>query len=340
MSDTGIPSASGGAVKRIALSAVRLAILFVLALCTMPTLTSAQVPPRFYWKTLIGTNGVPLIYLSMSGNANPQDPAYLVTVDTEFDAELFIVGYGKMLPVFKRSAMLAFLQPMGRIDSETTVLGVTTNERASGYGDPMVELAINLVGPPPIRNIPDLLRYEPGFSLDLIVDVAFPIGEYDENAGVNIGQNRWFGRLGAPIVWQFGPWVPGRRTTLDLLPSLWLFGDNDEFQGTTLKTDPMFQLEAHLTRDFTETFWGSLDATWVTGGESTIGSGPSGESLNNLGVGFTLGYALSEKMQLTIGYMPTISDSAPDDLRMDVFRISLVYGWHKLIEGMERLGAE
>ena len=45
-------------------------------------------------------------------------------------------------------------------------------------------------------------------------------------------------------------------------------------------------------------------------------------------------------MQLTIAYMPTISDSAPDDLRMDVFSISLVYGWHKLLEGMRRLGAE
>ncbi len=340
MSDAGTLGASGSAGRRFALSAVRLATLFVLALCAVPTLATAQTPPRFYWKTLIGSNGVPLIYQSISGNANPLDPAKVVTVNTEFDAELFVVGYAKILPLFKRSAMLAFLQPMGRIDSETTVAGLTTNQRASGYGDTMVEFAINLVGRPPIKNIPDLLRYEPGFSLDLIVDVAFPIGEYDENAQVNIGQNRWFGRVGAPIVWQFGPWVPGRRTTLDLLPSLWLFGDNDDFQGNTLKTDPMFQLEAHFTRDFTETFWGSLDATWVTGGESTIGSRPPGESLNNVGVGFTLGYPLSENVQLTIGYMATISDSAPDDLRMDGFRISFVYGWHRLIEGMGRLGTE
>jgi len=37
---------------------------------------------------------------------------------------------------------------------------------------------------------------------------------------------------------------------------VWLFGTNDDYVGQTLKTDPMFQLDAHLTRDFTETFWG------------------------------------------------------------------------------------
>ena len=32
---------------------------------------------------------------------------------------------------------------------------------------------------------------------------------------LNLGQNRWYGRVGAPMVWQIGPWVPGRRTTFE-----------------------------------------------------------------------------------------------------------------------------
>ena len=197
-----------------------LAALFFVALCLVPTLSSAQVPPRFYWKTLGGTNGVPLIYLSMSGNANPLDPTHRPNANVGFEAEVFIAGYAKMLPLFGRSAMLALLQPMGRISAGATGAGSSTSQQTSGFGDPMVEFAINLVGPPPIKNIPDMLRYEPGFSLDLIVDVAFPIGEYDEDETLNLGQNRWYGRLGAPIVWQFGPWVLGRLSTLELLPSL------------------------------------------------------------------------------------------------------------------------
>jgi len=36
---------------------------------------------------------------------------------------------------------------------------------------------------------------------------------------LNLGQNRWYGRVGAPIVWQLGAWVPGRRTPLEFLPA-------------------------------------------------------------------------------------------------------------------------
>lgn len=311
--------------------------LTLLAFVMMSAPSFAQAPPRFYWKSLMGSNGVPIIYQSLSGNANPFDPAYAVNANAEFDAEIVIAGYAKMFPVFDRSALLAFLLPMGRISSETTVDGLTVNDNAEGFGDPMIEFGINIIGPDPIRNIPDMVRYEPGFSLDVIVDLAFPIGEYDEDETLNLGQNRWYGRLGTPIVWQLGAWVPGQRTTAELLPSIWWFADNDDFQGMTLETDPLFQVEAHLTRDLTETFWGSLDATWISGGESTIG-GMGNEAPDSFGIGFTVGYQISESFQLTFGYKSTVNDSDPSDLHMDGFYISLMNGWHSIIEGMNRLG--
>jgi hypothetical protein len=101
----------------------------------------------------------------------------------------------------------------------------------------------------------------------------------------------------------------------------------------------MFQLDAHLTRDFTEQFWGSLDAAWYTGGKTSI-NGVSGESLNNLGVGLTLGYSINDNLSVTVGYMSTVSDSDPGDLQMDKFMVSLVYGWHPMVQGMKRLKSE
>jgi hypothetical protein len=316
----------------------RLAVIFAFAVI-LPTLASAQVPPRFYWKSLMGSNAVPVIYQSLSGNANPLDPAHVVSDNANFEADVAIVGYAKLLPLFDRPAMLAVLVPTGRVTATGTVAGNTINQSASGYGDPMVEFNINLIGPDPIMNIPDILRYEPGFSLDLIVDLAIPIGEYDKDQAVNIGQNKWYGRIGAPMVWQIGAWVPGRRTTLEMQPSVWFFGDNDDFVGQNLETDPMFQVEAHLTRDFTEHFWGSLDTVWITGGKSTI-NGQSGSSLDNIGLGYTLGYQITENIQLTFAYAATINDSDPTDLQMDGFRISFIFGWHPLIEGMGRLSSE
>jgi len=307
------------------------------ALATLgPDRASAQIPPRFYWKSLSGGNAVPLIFQSLSGNANPMDPAYVVSPNSSVDANVLIAGYARTMTLFDRSVTLAVLEPMGRISGNATVFGVNYSQEANGFGDPMAEMGINLIGPPAIRTIPDMLRYEPKFSLDVIVDIAVPVGEYDSSQPLNLGQNRWYGRIGAPIVWQFGPWVPGRRTTLELLPSAWIYSDNNDYVGQTLSTDPMFQLEAHLTRDFTGHFWGSLDSTYMAGGKSTVGTVP-GDALNNLGIGFTLGYHINDNIGLTVGYMATVNDGSPTDLRMDGFRLSFVYGWHATVEGQKRL---
>ena len=313
------------------------AILALAIICPMFAL--AQLPPRFYWKSLSDANAVPVIFQSISGNANPMDPAYVVSPNSSVDANILVAGYAKMLPLFDRTLTLAVTEPMGRISGTTGIGGENFSQEANGFGDPMAEVGINLIGPKAIRTIPDLLRYEPKLSLDVIVDVAFPIGNYNDTQSLNLGQNRWYGRVGAPIVWQIGPWVPGRRTTLEGQPSVWAFTDNNNYVGQTLSTDPMFELEAHLTRDFTDKFWGSLDTTWFTGGKSTI-NGVSGSSLNNLGVGFTLGYQITDNLSLTAGYMATVNDSAPTDLRMDGFRISITYGWHKIVEGQKRLKSE
>ena len=321
--------------ESVARSMVALASVLAIGALFLPQ-ASAQVPPRFYWKTLSGANAVPVIYNSISGNTNPFDPAHIVAPGANIDATLAIGGYARTFTLFDRAALAAVLLPMGRISGQVTAGALSANQAARGFGDPTFELDVNLIGPPAQKNLVDVVRYEPGFSLDLILDLAVPIGEYDNSRSLNLGQNRWYGRVGAPIVWQLGAWVPGRRTTLEFLPAVWLFGTNDDFVGQTLETDPMFQVDAHLTRDFTDRLWGSLDSVWYTGGKASV-DGVEGEELDNLGVGLTLGYQINDSLGLTFGYKSTINDSAPGDLQMDGFMISLVSGWHPIIEGARRL---
>ena len=311
----------------------------VFVMMMFPSTSDAQAPPRFYWKNLIGGNAVPLIYMDISGNANPLDGAQFVIPESNISASIALGGYARTFTLFNRPAMAAVLLPMGRVSGEGSLFGKTFSQSTSGYGDPTLEFVIGLIGPPPIKNIPDAMRYEPGFSLDLLVDLIVPIGEYDEDEALNMGLNRWYGRVAAPIVWQLGSWVPGRRTTLEFLPSIWLYGDNNDFVGHQLSTDPKFQVEGHLTRDFHKHLWGSVDMNYVSGGKSSI-DGVSGEDLDMLGMGFTLGYHINDNIQFTAGYMASMNDSAPTDLRMDMFKLSLVFGWHPLVEGMKRLGGD
>ncbi len=312
----------------------KIALLAMIALCTQQIFS--QTPAHFYWKTLAGANGVPLIVESINGNTNPFDPSHNVNPGAYVNATMAMVGYAKFLPLFDRATMISVIFPMGHISAETIIAGGTSKQVAKGFGDPMLEFDINIIGPKAQMSLPDLMRYEPGFSLDLMMDLAFPVGEYNDTLALNLGQNRWYGRIGAPIVWQIGPWVPGRRTTLEFLPAVWLFGDNTDYLGKTMKTDPIFQLDAHLSRDLTHNFWASLDGVWYNGGQATVDT-TKGTKLNNIGLGITLGYQINENINLTFGYKSTINDDAPDALRMDGFMVTFVYGWHPLIEGVKRL---
>ena len=115
------------------------AMVAVAILC--PMIVLAQVPPRFYWQSLAGANAVPLIYQSLSGNANPMDPAHYVSPDVSgsVDANVAIVGYAKMLPLFDRTLTLAVLEPVGRISGDAIVRSgndsTIVSQDANGFGD-------------------------------------------------------------------------------------------------------------------------------------------------------------------------------------------------------------
>jgi hypothetical protein len=324
-------------IKFISMRAGNFSIaLFIVMLCVSISTMAQGDGARFYWKGLMGTNAVPVIANSMEGNTNPFDPSYNVIPGAEFEAVMGMPGYAKFLPVGKRSAMVSVLVPVGRISGNLNLSGLDYSATARGFGDPMLQFSMNIIGPKAIMNIPDMLRYKPRFSMDIIGSLAFPIGEYDNTSPVNIGQNRWYGRIGTPIVWQIGPWVPGKRTTLEFLPAIWFFSDNNDFVGMKMETEPMFQLEGHITRDFMERLWGSFDVISYSGGKATV-DGVEGTNMNNLGMGGTIGYHVNDNLQLTVSYSTTVNDGDEEDLKMDGFRITLVYGWHKLIEGMGRL---
>ena len=297
--------------------------------------------PRMHWKGMLTkTNLFSFTYLNASANANPADPSLTVVPGANFDANLALLGYSRSFSFFGRTAVGAILWPVGNLNGEFTS-PVPLQDSALGFGDPMLQLDVNLFGTPAMRRMPDLLRYEPVFTLDLLLDLMIPIGEYDTNSPVNIGQNRWYGRIGVPLMASLTGWVPGRRTTLELLPAVWLFGPtgagspHDNFGGQAVENKPLFQLEGHVTRDFTESFWGSLDTVWYYGAKATIAD-VSAQNLNDLGVGFTLGYQIIDALTLTAGYTATVFQRSTA-LDLGVFRINLIFGWHRLLEGLNRL---
>ena len=166
--------------------------------------------------------------------------------------------------------------------------------------------------------------------------LGLPIGQYDADKLVNLGQNRWFGRIALPFKYHFGVFSRGYMKSLEVTPSVWLFAENDDFLGgRKLENKPLWQLEAHLTSDFTPNFWGSLDLLYRGGFQSEINGDEVGDELDIGDIGFTLNYQVNDNLGIRTGFSSNVFGDS--DLDSSMVRLQFVYGWHRDNENIKKL---
>jgi len=309
---------------------------------------------RAYWKGRDGTNVISFQYLNLNMQASGTqqfDPSLYIYPNADTEANVMIASYARHMTLFDRASSLAVNLAGGSVDLDVNTSlappgflppGMTPgdlfSQSASGYADPTIQLDVNLFGTSPLKSTVDLLNYEPTWTLDAAVMLALPIGQYDDDKLVNMGLNRWWGRIAFPFKYHFGVFAPGYMSSFELTPSVWLFGGNDEFLGQELENDPIWQLEAHLTHDFTRTFFGSLDLLYRAGFQSEINGVEMGEDLDIGDVGFTLNYQITDNLTVRTSYSSNVFGD--DDLNNSVLRVQFVYGWHKVSENQKKLHSE
>ncbi len=328
-----------------AFRAVAFAAFFVLLSCGAAL--AQDDGARAYWKAMNHTNILAFQYLPFSGDASDSqafDPVHYIYPESEVQANLFILTYARHFTLLDRPAIFGANLLGGNLGVESfgnpldAGSGPGFKQSAHGFGDPSVQLTLNLVGAPAIRTIYDVTKYEPKAVLDISVMGAFPIGEYDSNKVVNLGLNRWWGRLALPFTYHFGPYVPGYRTSLEIVPSVLFLGSNGDFLGRTLDNDPLYQLEAHVTRDVFARFFASVDFLYRHGALSEIDGMEVAEDLDILSLGFTLDYEMNDNVGVRVSYHTIVGgDSGLDG---DMFRIAVNFGWNPIVEKIKRLEGE
>ncbi len=305
---------------------------------------------RAYWKGRDGTNGVSFQYLRLDLDASDSQqfaPGQYIYANADVEASIFIANYVRHMTLFNRPSSLAVNLAGGdiNVDVNTKALsqfippGVTPgnsfSQSSTGFADPSAQLVVNLFGTPPLKANFDLLDYEPTCTLDAAVMLAFPIGEYDDDKLVNLGLNRWFGRIAFPFKYHFGVFTRGYMKSLELIPSVWLFAENDDFLGQKLENDPMWQFEAHLTNDFTPSFFGSLDLLYRSGFQSEIDGVEVGDDLDIGNIGVTLNYQVTDNVAIRTGFSSNVFGD--DDLNNSMVRLQFVYAWHRDMENIKKL---
>ena len=305
---------------------------------------------RAYWKGRDGTTVVSFQYLNLNMQASDAKqfaPNQYIYPNADTEANVMIANWARHMTLFNRPSSLSVNLVAGSVELDASAsldsrfvppgqtAGTAFNQSSSGYADPSVQIDINLAGTTPLRSTVDLLNYEPTWTVDAAVMLGVPIGEYDEDKLVNMGLNRWYGRLALPIKYHFGVFSPGYMSSFEITPSVWIFTENDDFLGQELENDPLWQIEAHLTQDFTPTFFGSLDLLFRSGFQSEINGIEVGDDVDIGDFGFTLNFQSTDNLMIRTSYSSNVFGD--NDIDNSLLRIQFVYAWHPLTENSKKL---
>lgn len=314
----------------------RARLLALCALIPLPALAAFD-GPRVYWPLPKNTNIVSTHLVSGTANAAWTNWSR-VQPNVDIQSDTFMLAYTRVQPAWGRTVFWQAIVPASTVSTSSSLPLPTDDTFVNGFADPTFGATINLYGVPELM-AKDFVRHDLDLSINLGLNVSPPLGEYDSDQALNVGSNQWKTRLSAPIIKALGPWVPGRRTTLEIMPAVVYFTDNDDAQGSEIEQDPLYSVEVHLTRDMTQEAFISLDYTWLDGGEETIIDKSTGQTVRTTGgvdarlLGVTLGFEVNDHMRLFLTHMQTTSEANDNySLEGSLTKITLSWSWHDVLE--------
>jgi len=299
-------------------SIARLAFLWLSFVCTGGA-AAQELVPRAYFPAPAGTDILVLGYQYSTGDL-AFEPALPVS-GVESDAHFGMVAYQRFLDGFGRTSTVQVSLPYSTSRTDGFVSGVYRRRDMSGFGDLKIRVAINLAGAPTLtpESFRELLRNPvPIVGASLLVSV--PTGDYDAERLLNIGANRWAVK---PALGMILPTGLGWYVEAEL--GVWIFGDNEDFVGTTKEQNPLLSTEMHLVRTRRPDFWYSLDANFYTGGRTTVNGDVNQDLQRNSRLGVTVYKAFGRGHGLKVSLSTGLSTEIGGDF--DMLALNYVYAW-------------
>ncbi|MEJ2385399.1 MAG: transporter [Xanthomonadales bacterium] len=292
---------SGAATRRWSgdLRATRAAIVacLALALLLVPAGVAAQeLSPRAYWPAPVGTRVLVTGYAHASGDVllDPTLPVY--GVDSRIST--FFLGYVETFALGGRNANLLLEAPYSWGATRGLLGDTPARTEFAGLNDLAATLSVNLLGAPALTTDEFAqLRAQPRPIVGVSFKLVPPTGYYHSDRFINVGSNRWAGRL------QLGAMFPLRpRWLLELDAGAWLFGDDADYPGGRREQDPIYAFEAHLVHRIRPGLWASFDVNAFVGGRQTIDGEEREDLQRNTRLGATVAVPFLGRHVVKFGY--------------------------------------
>jgi hypothetical protein len=206
------------------------------------------------------------------------------------------IFYGRTFGLLGRSASAAIQVPYGWGTLEGNVQEERRSIYRSGLADLRLRLTANLIGGPAMSPREFAAR-KPRTTLGASVFVVVPTGQYDPAKLVNLGTNRW------SVKPEIGLSHPAGRWFLELYAGTWLFTANDDFFGGQHRSqDPIVSLQAHVSYVFRPRLWLAGDATFYTGGRTTVEGVQKADFQRNTRLGMTLALPVKRRSAVKVAW--------------------------------------
>lgn len=196
--------------------------------------------------------------------------------------------------------------------------GAPRTRDVRGLADPRLRLSVNFIGAPAL-GASEFPAYRAAHPVNTVVGAALavtlPLGEYQDDKLLNLGNNRFAITPQLGVVHSRGPW------SYELTGSVSFFTDNGDFLvDQTREQDPLFALQAHVVYAAPAGWWASLGAAYDWGGESAVDGVAKGDYRETFYYGLSAGLSIDRQSSVQIAY---VGSRTQTDIGSDTDNIGL-----------------
>ena len=278
---------------------------------------AGEIEPRAYVNTPVGINFLLAGYAYSDGGLST--PGSLPIKDAQLRINTEVLAYARSLDVWGKSGKFDVILPYSELSGTAMVAGQSRERNVSGLNDPRFRFSVNFYGAPAL-SVQEFANYQQDLIIGASVQVSVPLGQYDKDKLVNIGNNRWFVKPDIGISKAWGP------LSLELSTGVYFFSKNDDyFGGNTLQEDPLYSTQAHITYSLGRGIWAALSFNYDYGGRSTINGVQQDDLEQNSRVALTLALPVNRNNSIKLYANTGISTSTGTDF--DMVGIFWQYRW-------------
>lgn len=278
---------------------------------------AGEIEPRSFGNTPVGVNFLIVGYAHSEGGLSTAASSPIE--DAELSIDTGVLAYARSLEVWGKPGKFDVIVPYSDLSGTAMVAGEQKERNVSGLNDPLLRFSVNFFGAP-VLSVQEFAGWQQDLIIGASVQVSAPLGQYDRDKLVNLGNNRWSVKpdLGVSKAWG--------EFTLELSSGVIFFTDNDDyFGGRNLEQDPVSTTQLHAMYNFGRGIWAALSGTYDYGGRTAIDGVRSDDLQSNWRTGVTFGLPVNRNNSIKLYASTGVSTRTGSDY--DLIGIAWQYRW-------------